>query len=182
MIDILLARIEELENSLVEAHARIARAEGRLERMFRFGKATDVDGQKMRIRMEIAPQGDDGQPVKSDYIPYLQIAGDRKTHSMPSQGQQLVMISPDGDFQQAFCAPLFWSDDHPSPSNDPKTHIDQIGKTKNTQTDGTWVQETNGAKIDMSANKMVHSTGGTSVTLESGHLTIRSTLVDINPA
>lgn len=183
MMHILLERIKELEDHLVEAHARITRLEAQHERTFRFGKVTDVDGQKMRIRMEIAPPGDDGTPVKSDFIPYSQVAGARKIHSMPSSGQQMVMIAPDGDFQQAFCVPLFWSDSNQSPSNDPNAHVDQVGATKNTQTDGTWTQETKNAKMAMSEASIIHSAGSsTSVALTDGKLTIKAALIDLNPS
>lgn len=121
---------------IVDLQDRLDLLEARLERTFRHGTVTDVDGQKHRIRMQIGGTSD--QPHKSPWIPYSQIAGARKNHSMPSVGQQMTMISPDGDIDQGFAIPLIWSNNNQSPSTDPNTDVDQRGQTTVTVTDGTW--------------------------------------------
>ncbi|MCW2319187.1 hypothetical protein M2322_004756 [Rhodoblastus acidophilus] len=108
--------MREVHEALSAALDRIAELEKRVERMFRVGKVTDVDPAKQLYRQEIGLDPD-GQPVKSPWIRYSQIAGARKSHSPPSKGQQMLMISPDGEFRTALGVPHGWSDENPAPSD-----------------------------------------------------------------
>ena len=114
----LVGRLIE-DNARLKAH--IARVEGAMNNMFRPGKVTDVDTKKQRARIEVANQ--DGKITKSAWIPYGQIAGDYKQHRPPTKGQQLMMMSPDGEFRQAMLMPLTWSDDIKSPSEKEDEHV-----------------------------------------------------------
>jgi len=120
--------LRELQEALSAALGRIAELEKRHERMFRVGKVTDVDTKKQVYRQEIG-EDPDGQPVKSPWIRYSQMAGARKHHTPPSKGQQMLMISPDGEFRSALGIPHGWSDDNPSPS-DKDEDVDVRGDVK----------------------------------------------------
>ncbi|RFB80403.1 phage baseplate assembly protein V [Methylovirgula sp. 4M-Z18] len=124
--------LRELSDSLVAAHERIADLEGRLERMWRPGTVTDVDAAQQLYRHQIGVD-DQGQPVKSDWIPYGQHAGDHKEHIAPSVGQQMMMISPDGDHSQAFGVPFTWSNANASPSTRSDESVRLRGDVKVTQ-------------------------------------------------
>ncbi len=121
MTDVVTA-IAELQHALTAALDRVAQLEGRHERMFRKGKVTDVDAKKQLYR-QVVGTDPDGQDVKSPWIPYGQIAGALKIHSPPTVGQQMMLVSPDGDFPQAFGLPYTWSDDNPSPSDKGDNHV-----------------------------------------------------------
>ena len=144
----------EVAEALAAIRGEHAALEARVERMFRKGKVTDVDAKNQLYRQEIGLD-DDGQPVKSPWVPYAQVAGARKTHSPPSVGQQFLLISPDGDHEQGHGLALTFSNAQPSPSQDPNTHVDQLGKTKDTMTDGTRTLEVEGLSFAMSKGKLV---------------------------
>ena len=148
----------------LQAHAdRFDLLEARFERIHRHGPVTDVDGAKHRIRMRIG--GTDAAPMKSPWIPYSQIAGDLQSHSMPSVGQQMTMIAPDGDFDQAFALPLTWSNAVPSPSTDPAVDVDVRGTTKDTRTASSRTIEVGGASFKIEDGKITLSVGGVTWTL-----------------
>ncbi len=137
MID--LAAIErafrEVHEHLAELIAGHADLEARIERMFRKGKVTDVDATQHLYRQEIGLD-DDGNTVKSPWLPYTQVAGSRKVHSPPSVGEQYLLVNPDGspDFTQGVGVPHGWYDANPSPS----TAADQTVATQGTTKDTTY--------------------------------------------
>lgn len=161
---------------------RLALLEGRVERTHRFGtivedKDIDVsDASKPRCRIQVGVD-DDGQPVKGPWLPYATVAGARNMHSPPSKGQQFMMIAPDGEHEAGLLVPLGHSSKVRSPSTDKATDVDQRGKTKLTQTDGTWHQEVENAGISLSSGKVVITAGGTSITIEDGKVTFDTKLV-----
>lgn len=126
-----LRALQEHTADLIAGHAGL---EARIERMFRKGKVTDVDPVKGLYRQEIGLD-DDGNAVKSPWLPYSQVAGGRKVHSPPSVGEQYLLVNPDGspDFTQGLGVPHGWYDANPSPS----TAADQTVATQGTTTDTT---------------------------------------------
>jgi len=118
--------IEELQDEVFEARNEIARLREIHDRTFRKGAVTDVDAAKQLYRQEIG-RDDEGNAVKGPWVPYSQVAGARKSHSPPSVGQQMVMIAPDGDPEQAFGVPLTWSTQNASPSNNATEDVDVRG-------------------------------------------------------
>ena len=107
----------------------------------RFGKITDVDAKKQQYRQEVGVDGD-GKAVKSPWIPYGQHAGLFKSHNPPSVGQQMIMLSPDGDFNQAMGLPMTWSDNNKSPGDKPDEHV----TTFETKKDDPGGQNTGGSQ------------------------------------
>ena len=122
----------EVAEALADIRGEHAALEARMERVFRKGKVTDVDAKGQLYRQEIGTD-DDGQPVKSPWVPYAQVAGARKIHSPPSVGQQMLLVSPDGDHEQGHGIPLTFSTKQPSPSQDPDTDSDTRGKCFDSQ-------------------------------------------------
>lgn len=88
--------------------------------MFRHGPVHErkqIDGRWL-VRLKIG--GTDHEPFLSPWIPYSSANGGPQglnVHHVPATGEQLTMLSPAGDFRQAVAVPLFWSDDHPAPSD-----------------------------------------------------------------
>lgn len=132
-----LRELQEHVADLIAGHADI---EARIERMARKGKVTDVDTSKHRYRQEIGLD-DDGNPVKSPWLPYSQVAGGRKVHSPPTVGEQYLLFNPDGspDFTQGIGLPHGWYDDNPSPSTAEDTDVAVRGTTKDTTKAGSRV-------------------------------------------
>lgn len=100
---------------------RIAELERKLDSMFRHGPVHErkkIDG-RWFVRLEIG--GADDDPFLSPWILYCSPNGGPNglnVHRVPAKGEQLTMLSPAGDPRQAVAVPLFWSDDHPPPSDD----------------------------------------------------------------
>lgn len=132
---------DDVADLLIDAHARIDALEGRLERMFRFGKildAADIDlsdptNPVARIQHDV---DEDGQPVKGPFVRYATWAGARNQHTPPSVGQQFVHVSPDGEMEGGWLIPLGHSTAVPSPSTDPAVYVDGAGATDRRFKDG----------------------------------------------
>ena len=99
---------------------RIAELERKLESLFRHGPVHDrnkIDGHWF-VRLKIG--GTEQEPFLSPWIPYSSANSGPQglnVHRVPAKGEQLTMLSPAGDPRQAVAVPLFWSDDHPAPSD-----------------------------------------------------------------
>lgn len=139
----LAGAIRELQLGLVDAQKEIEWLRSARDNSVIDGRVTDRDPKKHRIRIEIGLD-DEGESVKSPWIPYSQIAGARKVHSVPSIGQQMRIICPNGDPCQALAVPLTWWNDNPSPSEDGDEDIDLRGKTRRTQRDAVIKTEVDG--------------------------------------
>jgi len=133
-------RLAEAHEHIADLHALIADLQARIERMGRAGKVTDVDATKWLARFEIGLD-DDGNSVKSPWLPYSQHAGDRKVHSLPSVGQQVMCFNPDGspDFTLGMLMPYHWYDQIQSPSTDPNADVATRGSTVDTTRPGSRV-------------------------------------------
>jgi phage baseplate assembly protein gpV len=141
--------IRELQEAVAEARAEIARLKSDHDHAVIHGPVTDIDAEKQLCRIQIGVD-DDGNPVKSPWRPYGQIAGKRKVHSPPSKGQQLTLISPCGDIEQGIALPFTWSDNNPSPSKNKDEDVDLRGKTRRTQRDADLKQEVDGVTFRLS--------------------------------
>lgn len=135
--------IREIQNSLAEAHAEIARLRWAHDHSMLHGPVCDVDAKEHLCRIVVG-ENEDGEEVKSPWIPYSQIAGTRKVHSVPSKGQQMTMLSPNGDYLQAVAVPFTWSNHNPSPSENGDEDVETRGKTRTTQKDASFKREVDG--------------------------------------
>ncbi len=148
---------EEVALTVRRLETEIALLKSRLERQFRYGKIledTDIDvsdATKPRARIQIGLDAK-GQPVKGPWLPYATMAGARNQHNPPSKDQQFIQIAPDGNHPAALLIPLGHWNNVKAPSTDPHTYVDQIGKTVNTQSDGSWTQAVDKATIVMSGS------------------------------
>lgn len=123
--------------------ARVSDVYRRFDHSTIHGTVCDVDAKKQLCRVVVGLD-DDGKEVKSAWIPYAQIAGTRKLHSPPSKGQTMTLYSPNGDIEQASAHPYHFSDNNPSPSEDPDADVEVRGKTRKTQKDADLKYEVDG--------------------------------------
>ncbi len=110
-----------IEAIIARMERRIVDLEQRFDKVVRHGAVTDIDEKSHRVRLRIG--GTDEKPLKSPWVPYGQIAGALKLHSMPSEGQTMTLLCPTGDFRQAVAIPLTWSDQNKSPSDKKGEHV-----------------------------------------------------------
>ena len=156
---------DQVHRHIADLHARNADLEARVERLLRKGKVTDVDMNKHLYRQEIGLD-DNGQSVKSPWLPYSQQAGGRKGHSPPTVGEQFLIVNPDGspDFTQAVGVPHGWYDKNPSPSQDPAADVYTRANTTDT------------SKQDLRSLQV----GGSSITITGDTITLTATNIRIN--
>lgn len=154
---------DDLVRAIIELREMHADLQARVERMFRPGKVTDVDAAKGLYRQEIGTDAETGEPIKGPWVPVSQTAGGRKSHSMPSVGQGMMMISPDGDLSQAFGIPHHWSDSNPSPSQSGDEDVDTRGAAKDTMRGNLRRFEVGGASVEIVDGSVTIKAGGTTL-------------------
>lgn len=118
-----VGRLSAALEDLAAAHGDLV---DRHERMFRPGVVTDFDPDKHLYRQQIGVD-ENGQPIKSPWRPYSAHAGALKQFVPLSVGQQMLLISPDGDIEQGIGFPFGWSTANPSPSSDGSTLAGSFG-------------------------------------------------------
>ena len=105
--------------SRTEAPFELAELARRVAQIVRPGRVDEVDAGRalVRVRWDVDA---DGAPVVTNWRPWLpSIAGAARSWRAPSAGEQVVLLSPDGDIAQSFVLPALYSDASPAPSDDP---------------------------------------------------------------
>jgi len=92
-------------DEISELVGRIADLERRLSGTMRHGKVEEVNSEEGWIRLNFG-KGTGGGDFLSPKIPYSQTSGEMKFHSPPSKGQQMTLLAPGGDWQQAIAMPM----------------------------------------------------------------------------
>lgn len=85
-----------------------------------------VDAEKKKVRIVLGKDSD-GEDVLSPWVPVKQVAGALKLHSLPSEGQVMVIRSETGDMEQGVAEPYHWSDSNTSPSDKADEHVLTFG-------------------------------------------------------
>lgn len=101
---------------LSELAARVAELERRFSGVLRHGTVAKVNPAKQRVRLKMGSATNGGGDFLSPWVPYAQIAGALKVHTPPTEGQQLTLMSPAGDWRQGVAVPMTFSGGNTSPS------------------------------------------------------------------
>lgn len=104
---------------------RVETLERRMRGAFRQGTVAEVDPAAGTVRLKLGT-GEQGDFLSAP-IPYAQTAGAVKFHNPPSEGQQMMAMSPDGDLRQAVAMPLGFSAASASPSGAGDQHVMTFG-------------------------------------------------------
>lgn len=104
-----VALFRSIFSEIAELKRRLAGVEIR-------GKVTDVDHKNHRLRFEMG-KDDDGETVKSPWIPYAQKAGALKVQTKFSVGETIAARSESGDVEQATAYPSHWNNENAAPSD-----------------------------------------------------------------
>jgi phage baseplate assembly protein V len=167
----------------------------RMRRMMFHGLITDVDSEKRLVRVSDGTKDEQGQEVKTDWLPWAELAGGLRTKTLPTKGQQVFVCSPDGLLEKGFVTPGFFTDENTPPdskddeyvlTNNPKQgekkiHIsikdDKItiasgDKTSLTITKDKMTAKVDGSEIEIKANNInfvsqdMHHVGNTHLAVE----------------
>lgn len=104
---------------------RVVELERRLANVLRWARVDTVDAGGALLT---AAFDDDeaGEPVSTGPVPWLAaFAGDARAWRAPSVGEQVLLLSPDGDLAQAVALPAGYSDARPAPSGDPAVRLER---------------------------------------------------------
>ena len=157
---------------LLEALTRIAEVERKIDNMFRHGPVTErkkIEG-RWFVRMRVGGRDDD--PFLSPWVPYVSPNGGPQglnVHRVPKEGEQLTLLSPAGDFQQGVATSLFWSNQHPPPSDEPDAVVITHPNFKLTLKD---------AKLSIEAKEIEFKAGGSTVQITASKIRLVSQLIE----
>jgi phage baseplate assembly protein V len=166
---------------LLEALTRIAEVERKIDNLFRHGPVTErkkIEG-RWFVRMRVG--GQDADPFLSPWIPYVSPNGGPQglnVHRVPKEGEQLTLLSPAGDFQQGVATSLFWSNQHPPPSDDPDAVVITHPDFKLTLKEGKLVIDT-AQEVEVNAKtKIALKVGGATLEITSDTISAVATAVE----
>jgi phage baseplate assembly protein V len=84
----------------------------RIANLVRIGKVKEIDFDEKAVKVDL---GDDAAEHDSDWIPWgARRAGEDKTWDPPDVGEQVIVIAPGGELEQAFVWGALYSDDFPA--------------------------------------------------------------------
>lgn len=103
-----------LEGQVLDLYEKIAELERRNRNRKRSGVIKEIDLEKGRARVELSKQK--GMPFLTDWLPWKEIAaGGIKTHIPPTVGEEVDVLSENGDLTDAIIDMSIPSTDNPRP-------------------------------------------------------------------
>ena len=133
---------------------RIAELERRLNNVMRPAKVTEVDPAKSIAKVTYASSSE-GEPVESDWIPWTESAGDIKSWSPVSIGEQLMMMSPSGEMgRHSWLMRGGFSNENPKPHNKSGEQVTTVGGNYRNHIDA------NGSREETLSGNLVTKTNG----------------------
>lgn len=158
---------QDLYDRMASLEDEVVRLQEMIRNMFRIATAAEYDPEKDRVVGVDDAEGDEdnGRP-ETPPIRVLGQSGAVKKRTTISAGEQLLILSPGGDFGPGSLAlPLGPNADNPSPSNHGEEDITTIGQTRQRLTaDGA---ELTGERVDLGA------TGGPPVARKGDFVLVR---------
>ncbi len=95
----------------------------RLANVVRSGTVAELDAEGYRIRV-CYDVDEAGAPVLTAPIPWVVArAGDDRNWWAPDIGEQVVLLAPSGELNQALALPALYSDAHAAPASDPDKRV-----------------------------------------------------------
>lgn len=111
-----------LPEQVADVYRRLGELERRDRNRKRTGKVKEVDHKKGLARVEFSAQ--DGKPYLSPWMPWKEIAaGGIKSHIPPSVGEQVDVVSENGDLTDAVIDMSVPSNANPRPHDGPEAVI-----------------------------------------------------------
>jgi phage baseplate assembly protein V len=146
---------------------RIEEIERRQRRQLFAGKVTDVDAAKRRVRVSDGLKDDTGQPVKTTWLPWAELAGGLKSKTLPTVGQQVMVACPSGLMENGMVFAGFFTDSNPKPDADDEEYILTNGKIKISIKDQTWTLKNGEISIVLDNEKIVLKVNETEIELKA---------------
>ncbi|CAO3418738.1 phage baseplate assembly protein V [Azospirillum doebereinerae] len=145
----------------------------RLSNLVHYGTVENADYAKARIQVRIGPDN------VTTWIPWStsRAGGDQSWHP-PEIGEQVVVVAPCGDLNQACVIGSIYQDEHPAPAK-------QVTVSRTQWEDGAWLEYdrgTHGYSLDVPVGGKITLRCGAS-TLEIGNegIVLKAPRIDLNP-
>ena len=92
-------------------HQDMTDAERRLSNLVMLGQVAELDAKKARVRVQAGP-------ILTAWLPFATVrAGLDRTWHAPEAGEQVVLVAPGGDLNQAVVVGSLYRDAYPPPSD-----------------------------------------------------------------
>lgn len=106
-----------LEEQIGELYYEAAEVRRRMRNRKRTGKVVEVDAARGKARVQLCEEGE-YKPFTTPWIPWREYAmGNNRSHMPPSVGQQVTVVSENGDLTDAEIDTSLPSEDVPRPSD-----------------------------------------------------------------
>jgi len=143
----------DLTEHIARLTAEVADLKRRLRNKSRTGVIEQVDAGRGLVRVRLNEE--DGQPFLTGWIPWKERAGAIKSWSPPSPGEQVVVISENGDLTDAYCDTGCYSNANPAPHNRAAEHVLTIGDARITMTGSSIELRVGGSRVLITAAEIV---------------------------
>ena len=105
------------------ADRELVEALRRLSNLVRYGSVAESDPAAARVRVAYA-RGPGGDPVLTAWLPFLAaMAGEDSSWRLPSVGEKVAILSPDGEIASGFVLAGFATEDFPAPDASESEHV-----------------------------------------------------------
>ena len=95
----------------------------RLSNLVRYGSVAKSDPRRGRVRVAYA-RGPGGDPVLTAWLPFAAaMAGEDSSWRLPSVGEKVAILSPDGEIASGFVLAGFATGDFPAPDASESKHV-----------------------------------------------------------
>lgn len=92
-------------------HQDMTDAERRLSNLVMLGQVAELDAKKARVRVQAGP-------ILTAWLPFATVrAGPDRTWHAPEPGEQVVLVAPGGDLNQAVVVGSLYRQAHPPPAD-----------------------------------------------------------------
>jgi len=92
-------------------HQDMTEAERRLSNLVMLGQVAELDAKKARVRVQAGP-------ILTAWLPFATVrAGPDRTWHAPEPGEQVVLVAPGGDLNQAVVVGSLYRDAYPPPAD-----------------------------------------------------------------
>lgn len=107
---------------------RIPEIERRVRNMMRYVTVAEVDAAKGLVKLKDDGEDPD-QTLETDWVPWMEQAGQTKTWTPPSVGQPMMLFSPSGNIADAIALAGRFSNQNAQPSQKGDENMVTIGGT-----------------------------------------------------
>jgi phage baseplate assembly protein gpV len=107
---------------------RIPEIERRVRNMMRYVTVAEVDPAKGLVKLKDDGEDPD-QTLETDWVPWMEQAGQTKTWTPPSVGQPMMLFSPSGNIADAIALAGRFSNQNAQPSQKGDENMQTIGGT-----------------------------------------------------